>query len=186
MIKKIFLILCIVFMLSSCSSKEKVCYPYEIKYKEVDMSGYEDINSTEHMFKGVTVQELFNVIDNKSSGVFYLGRTNCGCCQTCAKYINEAATQENVTVYYIDVYDKVMPIDTEELMDKLKMYIYEALNEVDGEKTLQTPIVFSVINGKISDSIVCLSDNSWDDEPTKIQENRLLKKYKSIMKPFAK
>ena len=76
MIKKVFIIL---LVLLTCASCKKVDYTYDISYIDVDMSEYEGMNSTQHMFRAVTVQELFNCIDNKSSGVFYLGRTNCGC-----------------------------------------------------------------------------------------------------------
>lgn len=184
--KKIIFVLTLLLVLSGCSNKMVVNYTYDIKSKDVDMSSYEEVNSTNHMFKGITIQELFNCIDNKSSGIFYFGRTNCACCQICAKYINKAAEDLNLTVFYIDVYDKDMPIDSE-LQNKLKEYLKPILEKDDeGVPMLQTPIVFSVINGELFDSIIGLGTLEWDNVPTKPQENKLINRYKEIFKPFVK
>lgn len=180
--KKIILFVLSILLLCSCSTRIK--YTYNIDSRKVDMSSYDGLSATNHMFKAITVQELFNVIDNKSSGVFYLGRTNCSCCQITVKYLNEVATQYNVPIYYIDVYDEQMPIN-DELKDKLTEYLYDIVAEIDGEKQLQTPTIFSVINGEIDNSLICLSDWEWDAVPTKKQENKLIKKYKKIITPFA-
>lgn len=183
--KKFLVSLLVLLICVGCSSnKETPKYTYDIKTKQVDMSGYEGVNSTQHKFVGVTVQELFNCIDEKSSGVFYLGRTNCGCCQTCVQYLNRVATELDMTIYYIDVYDPDMPLTDTELCDKLREYIYDILDEVDGQKELQTPTVFNVINGKLTDSIICLANSTWDNPPTQAQENKLMNKYKEILKPF--
>ena len=186
--KKFLFVLTILLLCSGCSrSEEDIHFTYDIVSKDVDMSGYEGVNSTQHMFKRVTVQELFNCIDKGSSAPFYLGRTNCGCCQTCVKYLNQVASELGVTVYYIDVYDPDMPLTDQDLCDELRVYIYDILeNDEDGEKALQTPTMFSVINGNVSkaNSIVCLSNYGWDDPPTKAQEDRLMSKYKNILKPF--
>lgn len=184
--KKILSLLIILFTLIGCSNKSGVNYTYDIQSRPVDMSGYDGVNSTDHNFEAITVQELFNCIDNKSSGIFYLGRTNCGCCQTTIAYLNQAAQDLDVTVYYMDVYDEQMPITDKEIADKLKLYLFNILyvNE-DGERQLQTPTIFSVVNGEIKDSIICLGDFAWDeDHPTKAQENQLINKYKEIFKPF--
>lgn len=184
--KKALIVLTILLFLCGCDKKtSEVNYPYSIVTKDVDMSGYEGVNSTKHNFKGVIVTELFNCIDNKSSGIFYLGRTNCGCCQTCVKYINKAAEELGVTVYYLDVYDPDYPLNDTETCDKLKLYLDPILfiNE-EGEKELQTPTIFSVINGELVDSIICLSDYNWDTPPTENQENKLVNRYKEIFKPF--
>lgn len=184
--KKIFCLFLVLLICCSCTENEsKVNYTYDIVTKAVDMSGYEGVNSTIHMFKGVTVDQLYNTIDNDSSAVFYLGRTNCECCQTCIKYLNEVATDLGVTVYYIDVYDKEMPIETDEEIQKLTDYLLPILAEVDGEKELQTPTVFSVINGELKNSLICLSNWTWDYPPKDSQVKKLKNKYIEILKPFA-
>lgn len=192
--KKILLILLILFTIVGCKSKDDVNFNYDIVYKDVDMSGYDGVNSTNHAFKKVKVDQLFNCIDKKSSGIFYLGRTNCGCCQTTVQYLNKAALDLGVTIYYIDVYDPDMPLvvadgeclECVERTNKLREYLYNILVENDeGKKELQTPTVFSVINGEIKDHIICLGNYSWDSPPTENQKDKIINRYKQILKPFA-
>lgn len=194
--KKILCILLMLLMVTSCSKNtdNNINYSYDIESYPVDMSEYDGVNSTNHMFRRITVDQLFNCVDNKSSAVFYLGRTNCGCCQTTLKYLNEVALDLNVTVYYIDVYDKDMPlvgseedcpdcvVRTNRLKEILDSILYI---DDEGKKQLQTPTIFSIINGELSDSIVCLADYAWDEPPTDKQIDRLRNKYSQILKPFS-
>lgn len=183
--KKLLSIFIVLLLLCSCKKNEnKVNYTYDIVSKVVDMSSYDGVNSIDHMFKGITVDQLYNTIDNKSSAVFYLGRSNCECCQTCVKYLNEVAKDLGVTVYYIDVYDKDMPIESDEEILKLTNCLLPILAEVDGEKELQTPTVFSVINGELENSLICLANWTWDYPPKDSQINKLKNKYIQILKPF--
>ena len=190
--KKILTLLLILLVIGGCSNNEEpkdenaIDYTYDIISRDVDMSEYDGVNSTDHVFKAITVDQLFNCIDSKSSGVFYLGRTNCGCCQTCVSYLNNAAQELDVTIYYMDVYDELMPITDKETMDKLRTYMSDILitNE-EGEKELQTPTVFTVINGEFGDYIICLGSYTFDNPPTKFQESRLINRYKEILKPFS-
>lgn len=182
--KKVLTVLLLLLVITGCN-KTEVNYTYDIVSYPVDMSGYEGVNSTQHQFKRITVDQLFNVMDNKSSAVFYLGRTNCQCCQICIKYLNNVAKDLGVTVYYIDVYDKDMPLTDEALCDKLKTYIYEILDVEDGEKVLQTPTVFSVINGEFGGSIICTRNITFSKPATQAQEKQLIKEYEKILKPFA-
>lgn len=185
MIKKLVSIILILLLCCGCS-KYNINYTYDIKSIDVDMSKYEGVNSTNHMFRAITVDEFFNCVDNKSSGVFYLGRSNCACCQTCIQFLNKAALNLNVPIYYMDVYDERQPIMDEEIMNKLKLYLFDIMNEIDGKKELQTPTVFSVINGEIVDSIICLGDYVWEDEPNYFAKLLLVNRYSSILKPFSK
>ena len=193
--KKILSILLILFILIGCSDKPK--YEYQITSYDVDMSHYEGVNSVNHMFKRVVVEELFNCIENKSSGVFYLGRENCGCCQNTTKYLNEVAKELNVTIYYINVYDQDSPLVGEEseiVCDECKVRtekLRESLASIlekdeDGKLMLQTPEVFSVINGKIYDHMLCMDSQRWDNPPTQKQIDKLKNNYERILKPFVK
>lgn len=191
--KKFLIFLVIILCLTGCKSEE-IKNNYDIVSYDVDMSGYDGVNSTMHAFKRVTVDQLFNCIDEKSSAVFYLGRTNCACCQTCVQYLNKAAMELNVTVYYIDVYDKDMPLvvsdgscpECKERTELLRQYLYDILFVNDeGEKELQTPTVFSIVNGEIADHIICLGNYQWDNPPTEAQINKIINRYKQILKPFS-
>ena len=189
--KKILIVLLclLLFSCSSNSSKTNTTpeYPYEIVSKQVDMSSYEGVSSTAHNFRAITVSELFNTIDNKSSGIFYLGRSNCGCCQTVCKYISQAATKAGVTVYYIDVYNQDEPLTDPELQDKLLKYMYEIANtDENNEKVLLTPHVFSVVNGEFYGSQVCYDNLELDYNPTDKQVEALINVYLKIFEPFTK
>ena len=138
--KKLFLLLVLLLLLSACGKKEeklpKVNYTYNIVSDRVDMSAYEGVSSTDHHFRIVKVQEFFNTVDNKSSGIFYLGRTNCGCCQKVCRYLNEVAKELNQTVYYIDVYNENEPLTEKEVQDQLFEYLFEILGkDENGNKT---------------------------------------------------
>ena len=177
-------------MIYSCGKKNEndsntVKYPYEIKYKQVDMSSYEGVSSTNHNFKKITVDELFKTIDNKSSGIFYLGRSNCGCCQRVTKYMSQAATEAGVTIYYIDVYDEDQPLTNQAIQDKLLEYMYEIANtNENNEKVLLTPHVFSVVNGEFYGSQVCYDGMELDPSPTDKQIKTLINEYIEIFEPF--
>lgn len=186
--KKFLSILVILLILCGCSKDgNEINYTYEIQSYDVDMSCYDGVHSTDHNFRRITVDQLFNCIDNKSSGVFYLGRENCGCCQTCVQYLTKASKELGVTIYYLDVYDKDMPLTEKEIVEKLRDYMSPILPLNDeGVKELQTPTVFSVVNGEFKDSIICLANYSWDTPPTASQEEKLINRYKQILSPFVK
>jgi len=184
--KKSLLILLLLLLCSCSNNTIKIQYPYTIKAKDVDMSAYSGVNSTKHNFKAITVSEFFNTIDNKSSGIFYLGRSNCGCCQTTTKYLSEVASELGVTVYYIDVYNEDQPLTDKDLQDKLKVYMLDILNkDENGEKQIFTPHLFTVINGELSKNLVCYDDIDFTSDPTSQQEDNLKKAYTEILKPFA-
>ena len=182
--KKILLIL--LLLLCSCTSVTKPEYPYEVENTKVDMSEYSGVSSTNHNFRLIKVSELFKCIDEKSSGVFYLGRENCHCCQQIVRYLNEAAQELNVTVYYIDVFDEDEPLTDQTRQDKLFEYLYDILgtNE-EGERVLLTPHVFSVVNGQFYGSQICFDNLQFSDVPTEKEIKKLKDVYKKIMKPFA-
>ena len=74
-----------------------------------------------------------------------------------------------------------------QLQDKLFDYMYEILgSDGEGNKTLLTPQVFSVINGEFYGSQICFDDYELDPEPSSVQIERFKDSYRKIMKPFAK
>ena len=188
MIRKLICLILICLALCSCGKKEdqvKPEYTYDIVSEKVDMSAYEGVSSTDHNFRLITCSELFNTIDNKSSGIFYLGRDNCGCCQRVCRYLSEVAKELGVTVYYIDVYNQNEPLNEKEMQDTLFDYMYKILgHDENGKKTLLTPHVFSVVNGEFYKDLICFNGLELDPEPTKEQVEKLKNVYREIMKPF--
>jgi hypothetical protein len=182
--KKISIIL-VMLLLTACTSEKVVNYNYTINAKTVDMSSYDGVNSTNHNFKLALPNDLFNVIETKSSAVFYLGRSDCSCCQTCVKYLNQVALELGVTVYYIDAYNPEEPCTDEEMYEKLFNALYPILDEKDGEKDLYTPHVFSIINGEFDGSLICVGNLDWSHHETTKQIDGLKDAYYKILKPFA-
>ena len=184
------LILLSILLLVSCSNNSdsnKVEYPYQIVSEDVDMSSYEGVSSTNHNFRSIVVDELFNTIDNKSSGIFYLGRSNCGCCQRVTRYMSQAASQAGVTIYYIDVYNEKQPLTEKPIQDKLLKYMYEIANtDENNEKVLLTPHVFSVVNGQFYGSQICYDNLELDPNPSDKQVKELIDTYLKIFEPFTK
>ena len=183
--KKFIGVLLVLLCLCGCNSKpEEVQYTYDIKSSSVDMSAYEGVSSTNHNFRLITPTEFFNAYDAKSSGIFYLGRDNCACCQKVCRYLSETAKEMNVTVYYIDVYNKEEPLTDPDLQDKLYEYMYPILGSDNGEKALLTPEVFSLINGKYGGSQICYDNYELDYNPTNEQIEKFKDSYRKIFKPF--
>ena len=185
--KKI-LITILLILLCACNSSNKTPkYTYEIQSDPVDMSSYEGVISTKHNFRSIVVSEFYNCIDNESSGIFYLGRSNCGCCQTVTKYLSEVASELGVTIYYLDAYNQKEPLTEEKNYMKLMEYMKSILKEEDGEKVLLTPHLFTVINGKYVGSQVCYDNLDFDGQNPKEQQIESLKEvYRMILQPFVK
>ena len=181
--KRIVCLILMVLIFAGCSS-EKPNFTYDIQYQDADMSAYNGVNSVDHNFKKININEFYNCVDNKSSAIFYFGYSGCGCCQSTIKYLNQAAQDFNVDIYYIDAYEP--PLSDEDRI-KFEEYTYDILAEnEDGEKVLQTPTIFNVINGKINDYIICTGNMTWNKNPNESQINKLKNVYSKIFKPFIK
>lgn len=186
--KKILSILIILLSLSACGNKN---YPspdlskeYTIETYMVDMSGYNNLKSTGHMFKGTTVAELKKTVDEKGYGVFVLSRTSCSHCQLAMQYLNEVANKLDVYVYYIDAESNTYPILGTDSYDTL-YEILEPVLEVDstGEKAIQTPDVFTIVDGEITANMVgtTWTGSNYDEDDVKQLEDV----YTSMLKPFS-
>lgn len=191
--KKVIVILLSLLLLCSCNEEDipEINYPYQINYEECDMSGYEGITSTGHIFRKIHCQELFNCIDQKSSGVFLYGTNYCGCCQLILRYLNQAAQDLNVNIYYIDIYEEFVKDEDGYCLneDLMRLYMSDILSTVDGKKEIETPTLVSIINGEIFDNQICVNNTNWVDSSdenvyTKNVE-KLLARYKEVLRPFA-
>ena len=186
MIKKILISLLTLLLICGCSSKENdINFSYEVKTEKVDMSAYKGVTSSKHNFELTNFDELFKCIDEKSSGIFYYGYSECPCCQVCVSRINKAAMDLNVKVYYIDLFSTKYPVD-DKTLDKLKDYCGSILNKDDeGNKIVQTPTVFTVINGELKDSLICAGNMEFESDFTEAQETKIINKYRNMFTPFS-
>lgn len=185
--KKILSIFLISFMLIGCSYEKKPDLDNDftlVTYK-ADMSGYENLKSSGHMFLGTTVSELKRTIDEKGYGAFVLSRTGCNHCQAAMQYLNAVCEELGVYVYYIDATSETYPIIGTDDYDILYELLYDVLPEnEDGERELQTPHFFTIIDGEIIGSKI---GTTWtgNDYSEKDVEN-LKEVYRKFLTPFVK
>lgn len=189
--KKFLTVVMLLLFLCSCKKDkpeetEIPEYTFEIQSEKVDMSGYEGVTSTKHNFRLIKLSEVFRTIDEGSSGVFFLGRTNCGCCQEVTRILNEAAIESDVTIYYIDPYDEDFNLVSDtEVRERTLNYLYDILGEnEEGSKDLMTPHVFTVINGHFGDSQVCFDYMKVDNFDPDKKAEALKSRYLEMLEPF--
>lgn len=182
--KRIVLLLISILILCSCSTaKPDFDSGFSIETYRCDMSHYKGVNSINHAFKGTTVKQLEKTIMEKGYGAFVLSRETCDHCQILMQYINKAAMDLGVTVYYLDGESSTYPIvDTPDydLLDSLMKPIEEADDE--GNIELQTPHFFTVVDGKFVTSYV--GAKFKNDEPTQKEANEMIDKYKKALQIF--
>lgn len=182
--KKIFFSILVLFLLSgSCVLRPDFNMDFNLNTYTCDMSRYDGLHAVGHNFKGVTVKELEKTINEKGYGAFVLSRVGCSHCQIVMQYLNQAASELGVYVYYIDAEsDKYPIVDTYnyELLDRILKPIEEVL---DGEVCLQTPHFFTVIRGQFVDSYVG-ADFIDNDNPSDKEISNLINKYKKALEVF--
>lgn len=185
--KKVIIILSTLLILFGCSKKDdgKRYEQMNLETYKCDMSLYESMSSTEHQFEGINVAQLKRVFDEKGNALIVFSYTDCPHCQKIIKYINEIAKELNVTVYYLDAYSKKYPIvgtDDYQILFDLCEPILEKDSETN-KKVLQTPMLFSIINGEHYDHMI---GGSLSDPPTETEINKLKEQIKEIILPFSK
>lgn len=185
--KKILSVLLCLLFLVGCNGKDTAKPDFDsdftIETYKVDMSGYENLKSSGHMFLGTTVTELKRTVDEKGYGAFVLSRTGCSHCQIAMQYLNKAAEELGVYVYYIDAESETYPILNTENFDILYDILYDVLETgEDGEKELLTPHFFTIINGEIIGSQIgtTRTGSSYSDDDA----DKLVETYKSLLTPF--
>lgn len=184
--RKVILSLVILLVLSGCTNKVKPDFEsgFSLETYRTDMSGYKGLTSVNHCFKGVTVSDLKRTLDEKGYGAFVLSRTGCDHCQLLMQYLNQAAEELEVSVYYIDAESSIYPIvDTPDY--KVLDNCLKPIEEEDdtGEVVLQTPHFFTIVNGEFVDSYIGASFKD-DLNPTKNEIKNMVNKYKKALEIF--
>lgn len=180
--KKVLLILLLFLTLSACATEK--AEDFEVNSFAVDMSGYRGVSSTNHNFKGISPDEIKRILDEDGSALIFMGYNTCSICQEVARYLQEAASEEDLTIYYMDCYSEKYPLAG----DKFDMII-EILNPIldlnpEGEKTIYTPHLFSIVNGKLNKGYISTVPGWNYGNPSASQIDELKEIYKDIMKPF--
>lgn len=165
--KKIFVLLVLFFVLLGLmflnfskdikvsSRKEKINVQINEKYVgyNPDMSSYKNMRAFEHQFVGMHPKQFLSAIEDKDfKGIVFFGFKECHFCQEATSYLNEAAKEYNLKVYYIDCYNKDFPLKDyyEEIKNKMSK------NCLNGDD-ISTPLVASVKNSTATKCHIGLS-----------------------------
>lgn len=184
--KKILLIFLLLISLFACKEKEEkisVDFQNQLETYKADMSLYDGLSSSGHNFLGITVSSLKKALDNDMSGIFVLSRKGCSHCQILMRYMDKAAKDLNVYIYYIDAESSTYPILGTSDFDLLLELMYPICEEIDGEVGLQTPHFFTIVNGEFVDSKI--GDKSNNVTPGDKNSERIVSEYKKMIQKFA-
>ena len=181
--KKVFLLISVLLLLCACNKKD-YSKLYDLKTYDCDMSCYENVDATDHNFVGTTVLELKRLIEEKGYGAFAFTSRYCNHCQMAMQYLDQVSKELDVKIFYIDATSDVYPIQGTDNYDILFDILFDTLNEGEEGEEIQTPEVFSVIDGEIKDYKV---GTTWsgmeynDDDVAKLKDI-----YREILTPFTK
>ncbi len=140
-----------------------MCSVTNEKYKEQQLSNmtdaqrfkqeYEELNSSsvnmqiseQNPIKYATINEIFDVLENKT-GIVYFGFPGCPWCRNMLPVLLEFAKNNDIdTIYYLNPRE-VSDEEHSKLIDTLKDYLETNAN---GDLTLYVPDVYFVKDGKI-------------------------------------
>ena len=116
---------------------------------------------------------------------FVLSRVGCSHCQLAMQYLNAVAEELGVYIYYIDAESETYPILGTDDFDVLQNALLETLDEdEDGEKVLQTPEVFTIVDGQITSYQI---GTTWTgSEYSDSDVEKLKEVYRKMITPFVK
>lgn len=142
--KKIILMLCILFLVS--------CNTPTITFTQADMSGYSELTN-DHFFQPSSMKALFQAVEEEKNGIYYIGYVDCPWCQAAAPILDEAAKEANMPISYIELFDqnKTITITEEEKNRFLNWATNHLERDQSGNITLYVPYVFILKEGEIVD-----------------------------------
>ena len=166
------------------SSTTTVINDVTINSTMVDMSDYEDMPVAGHQFEAITPSEFVRVMEAGVSGYFYFGYHSCPFCNKATSVLNEAAADEDVTIYYINVYPDEEPENFDEDMDAVLNALSDVLDKDEsGNPEFYVPHLFVIENGEVIDQHVSLVDSYQGSgaDLTTAQHNELVGIYKDMI-----
>lgn len=115
--------------------------------KSADMSAYEGFMETENQFIQIDMKDAIQKINTDSSGIFYIGYSDCPWCIEAVPVMNEVAKANNQKIYYID---KKAESSDEASINEMTSILSNILEkDEDGNPHLYVPEVFVVKDGEI-------------------------------------
>lgn len=186
--KKILTLVLTAFLLFGCSTtptggsstKEKIDVStlniLDLNTTDADMSDYTQLTDTKHVFKEISMEESIRLFEEGGSGVLYYGYSHCPYCQRAVPVLNNAAREEGLDIYYVDV--TAEENQNSAVSEKLIGYIQDFLKKEEGEPIFYVPQVFVVKDGEIVGDHLSLVDsyNINEQEDLNEEQRKELKK----------
>lgn len=103
-------------------------------------------------FTPLDFESAISFFEEGKSGVLYFGFHDCPWCEDVVPLLYDAASQEDVEVYYVETRDlERNRLYTDEQKERIIPYIGDYMSDNEkGELTLYVPLVLSVEDGKVS------------------------------------
>lgn len=182
--KKLIVLIMFLLLLVGCSRSLKPDFDsnFEVETYRCDMSAYDGMSSVNHHFLGTTVDELERTLNEKGYGIFVLSYNTCPHCKVLMQYMEEVCEELDVYIYYLDAYSKRYPIVGTDDYDRLFELMKPACEKVDGVLGLQTPTLFTIIDGKIIDHKIGAEYEGAT--PSEKEVKQIKQEYRDMMKPF--
>lgn len=103
-------------------------------------------------FTPLDFESAISFFEEGKSGVLYFGFHDCPWCEDVVPLLYDAASQEDVEVYYVETRDlERNRLYTDEQKERIIPYIGDYMSDNEkGELTLYVPLVLSVKDGKVT------------------------------------
>lgn len=136
-------------------------------------------------FQPISFQEAIDFFKTKKSGLLYFGFVNCPWCQEVVPILHDLASQEKVTVYYIEIRDRENTrLYSDEEREEIIPYLGEFMKEnSEGIPTLYVPLVVALKDGQVvlGHRGTVSGHNAHEEAMSQEQKNALEEELKKIV-----
>lgn len=133
---------------SKNSDGRKIEKEYESLNNEISEDGkkYPTVNiSSNNVMKYSSIDQILEIFKNSDDAVVYFGYATCLYCRTAIQVLCDTAKNTKLDViYYLDIYEKGSKYN-----DLLNILGDEFTEDIDGEKSIYSPLVIFIVDGKI-------------------------------------
>lgn len=146
--KRVLLVFGLLLMLCACTDENTK--ENGIKSFTPDLSEYTELLSeNKGVFKGIDIDGIKDIIDNKKSAIILLSEARCRACQSYINDVAEVAKENNLTIYY---FDYATTFEDSDARENIVVMLEKALRE-DPEKgtIIGLPELIRFVDGEIAD-----------------------------------
>lgn len=139
-------------------------------------SAYQSLLNS-HNIQKITYQDFFEDVDDKESGVYFLGYEGCPWCEDALPIAIDIAKEKDVKLHYMNT--KGLKNDTQN-SNQMKEILTECCDPNDGK--LYYPLLVSLKDGKVSQYYIGTSEG-YDPNEREMNEKeikQLIKDYKEV------